>query len=102
MWYSATGCFTVIVVGMIVSAITGLQDIKTLNPDLLSPGLLYVKHWIPGLETLGENYREGEALNDIKIPTKYNGAINSGFETEPNEKKSKHSYSPNEKESARL
>jgi len=35
MWYSACGCLTVIVVGMLVSALTGLQDPRKLNPDLI-------------------------------------------------------------------
>ena len=35
MWYSACGCLTVIVVGLIVSAITGLQDPRKLNPSLI-------------------------------------------------------------------
>ncbi|XP_045109489.1 sodium-coupled monocarboxylate transporter 2-like [Portunus trituberculatus] len=104
MWYSATGCFTVIVVGMIVSAITGLQDVKTLDPVLLSPGLLWVQRWIPGLDGLGENCNESETLNDIKVaPVSNGGTVNPGFETDLGEKKrSKNSYSPNEKETARL
>lgn len=35
MWYSAVGCLTVVIVGMIVSTITGLQDPKKLNPGLI-------------------------------------------------------------------
>ncbi|XP_046639502.1 sodium-coupled monocarboxylate transporter 1-like [Daphnia pulicaria] len=35
MWYSTVGCFTVIIVGLIVSAITGLQDPRKLNPGLI-------------------------------------------------------------------
>lgn len=35
MWYSACGCFTVIIVGLIVSAVTGLQDPRKLNPNLI-------------------------------------------------------------------
>lgn len=35
MWYSAVGCFTVVIVGMIVSAITGFQDPRKLNPGLV-------------------------------------------------------------------
>ncbi|CAL4162038.1 unnamed protein product, partial [Meganyctiphanes norvegica] len=38
MWYSTTGCFIVIIIGMIVSFITGLQDVSELSPLLLSPG----------------------------------------------------------------
>lgn len=101
MWYSATGCFTVIVVGMIVSFFTGLQDVKTLNPEYLSPGLLWVRRWVPGLEGLGENYTEGEVLRDIKVPPQSNGSVNPGFEADIGERKLKNSYSP-QKESARL
>ena len=35
MWYSACGCLTVIVVGLIVSAVTGFQDPRKLNPALI-------------------------------------------------------------------
>ena len=35
MWYSAVGCLTVIVVGMIVSAVTGFQNAKKLDPNLI-------------------------------------------------------------------
>ena len=35
MWYSAVGCLTVVVVGLIVSGVTGFQDPKKLNPDLI-------------------------------------------------------------------
>ncbi|XP_050725454.1 sodium-coupled monocarboxylate transporter 1-like [Eriocheir sinensis] len=97
MWYSATGCFTVIVVGLIVTAFTGAQDVRKLNPDYLSPGVHWFRRWIPGLEGLGEDYNEGEALGDIKISTVKNGNVNPGFETDLGEKP-KRSYSPAEKE----
>ena len=35
LWYSAVGCLTVVIVGMIVSAITGFQNPRKLNPDLI-------------------------------------------------------------------
>lgn len=35
MWYSACGCMTVIVVGLIVSAFTGPQNPRKLNPGLV-------------------------------------------------------------------
>ncbi|XP_045030203.1 sodium-coupled monocarboxylate transporter 1 isoform X2 [Daphnia magna] len=35
MWYSTVGCCTVIVVGLIVSALTGFQDPRKLNPGLI-------------------------------------------------------------------
>ena len=35
MWYSATGCLTVIVAGLIVSVLTGIQNPRTLNPVLI-------------------------------------------------------------------
>lgn len=62
MWYSATGMATVIIVGMIVSLITGKQNVRKLNPDTLSPGCLLFKRWLPGMEGLGE-----ECTADIKL-----------------------------------
>lgn len=35
LWYSAVGCFTVVIVGMIVSALTGFQNPRKLDPDLI-------------------------------------------------------------------
>ena len=35
LWYSAVGCITVIVVGLIVSVLTGPQNPRKLNPDLI-------------------------------------------------------------------
>ncbi|XP_033107426.1 sodium-coupled monocarboxylate transporter 2-like isoform X2 [Anneissia japonica] len=37
MWYSAIGCLTVVVVGLITSFITGRTDPKEVNPKLISP-----------------------------------------------------------------
>ncbi|CAL4064166.1 unnamed protein product, partial [Meganyctiphanes norvegica] len=58
LWYSAVGCLTVIIVGLLVSLITGKQDIRKVNPDCISPGLLIFQSYIPGLEELGVNYVE--------------------------------------------
>jgi hypothetical protein len=35
MWYSACGCLIVVVVGLIVSGLTGFQDPRKLNPALI-------------------------------------------------------------------
>ncbi|XP_017780381.1 PREDICTED: sodium-coupled monocarboxylate transporter 1 isoform X2 [Nicrophorus vespilloides] len=40
-WITPIGVFTVIVVGIIVSLITGKTDVRTIDPDLISP----VSHW---------------------------------------------------------
>lgn len=37
LWYSGISCLTVIIVGMIVSLLTGPQDPRELNPDLILP-----------------------------------------------------------------
>lgn len=37
MWYSLIGCLTTVAIGTIVSFVTGRQDPKELNLDLLSP-----------------------------------------------------------------
>ncbi len=39
MWFSAIPCMWTIVVGTVVSFLTGPQDPKTLNPKLISPAL---------------------------------------------------------------
>lgn len=94
MWYSATGCFTVIIVGLIVSVITGTQDITKLDPRTLSPGFHLVKRFIPGMDRLGEDVglsripiadRENEephplAENVINKSREANGVSNPGFE----------------------
>lgn len=35
MWYSACGCLAVIVVGLVVSVLTGIQNPRKLNPVLI-------------------------------------------------------------------
>ncbi|CAG0884607.1 unnamed protein product [Darwinula stevensoni] len=47
MWYSAVACFTVIIVGLLVSFLTGAQDPKTLNPNLICPFFDRVAPFLP-------------------------------------------------------
>ena len=42
MWYAAIPCLWTIVVGTLVSFMSKPQDPKTLNPDLISPGLYQI------------------------------------------------------------
>ncbi|XP_076041757.1 sodium-coupled monocarboxylate transporter 2-like isoform X2 [Oratosquilla oratoria] len=63
MWYSATGCFTVIVVGLLVSACTKWQDVRYLDPRTLSPAIHWFRRFIPGLTGLGDNYKCYEKCN---------------------------------------
>ncbi|CAL4090032.1 unnamed protein product [Meganyctiphanes norvegica] len=80
MWYSATGCFTVIIVGMIVSAITGLKDVRNVNPQTLSPGFLLFKNFIPGLNNLGENVKSEHQELDLKGKELPSGLSNPAFD----------------------
>ncbi|XP_069172585.1 sodium-coupled monocarboxylate transporter 2 [Procambarus clarkii] len=67
MWYSATGCFTVIIVGMLVTLVTGKQDVRAVDPRCLSPAVMWFKNWLPGLNGLGEDYiDEEECLKESK------------------------------------
>ncbi|KAG7158327.1 Sodium-coupled monocarboxylate transporter 2-like 3 [Homarus americanus] len=86
MWYSATGCFTVIVVGMLVTLVTGKQDVRALDPRCLSPAVLWLKNWIPGLDGLGEDYvDEEEGLKESKSSSSL-GNVNPTFNSEIVEK----------------
>lgn len=81
MWYSATGCFTVIVVGMIISLITGTQNVRKLDPRLVSPGVFWFKRFIPKIDGLGEDYEDEVVLSDTKISAPV-GNQNLGFESD--------------------
>ena len=37
MWYTPLSCIVCVIVGVVVSAATKPQNIKKLNPDLISP-----------------------------------------------------------------
>ncbi|CAG0918825.1 unnamed protein product [Notodromas monacha] len=47
MWYSAIGCISVIVIGMLVSWFTGFEDMRKMNPDLISPGAVSFMKLLP-------------------------------------------------------
>ncbi|XP_069172596.1 sodium-coupled monocarboxylate transporter 2-like [Procambarus clarkii] len=66
MWYSATACFTVIIVGMLVTLVTGKQDVRAVDPRCLSPAVMWFKNWLPGLNGLGEDYIDEEKLKESK------------------------------------
>ena len=49
MWYAAVGCLTVIIVGLLVSLVTGgANDIEMIDPRLFSPVLHKLKRFLPG------------------------------------------------------
>ncbi|XP_042876525.1 sodium-coupled monocarboxylate transporter 1-like [Penaeus japonicus] len=78
MWYSATGCFTVIVVGLTVSLLTGGRDLGSLDPRTLSPPLLWLRRWIPALRAVGENLNdELDELRETSVPEKDAGDLTS-------------------------
>lgn len=100
MWYSATGCFTVIVVGLLVTLVTGKQDVRSLDPRCLSPAVLWFQRWLPGMDGLGADFVDEEVgLKDSKS-TSSMGNINPGFETEMPEK-AVNGFTP-DKESTKL
>ncbi|KYB27649.1 Putative sodium-dependent multivitamin transporter-like Protein [Tribolium castaneum] len=59
LWITPIGVFTVIAVGIITSFLTGKTDLKTLDPELISP----VMHWV--LPEEAQNYA-GSAVRKIK------------------------------------
>nr|XP_027220463.1 sodium-coupled monocarboxylate transporter 2-like [Penaeus vannamei] len=79
MWYSATGCFTVIVVGLVVSLLTGGRDLGSLDPRTLSPPLLWLRKWVPALRAVGENLNdELDELRETSTSEKDGGDLTSG------------------------
>ncbi|XP_045600689.1 sodium-coupled monocarboxylate transporter 2 [Procambarus clarkii] len=100
MWYSATGCFTVIIVGMLVTLVTGKQDVRAVDPRCLSPAVMWFKNWLPGLNGLGEDYiDEEDELRESKSSSSF-GNTNPSFTPEMMEK-TYGDYTP-EKESSKL
>lgn len=78
MWYSATGCFTVIVVGLVVSLLTGGRDLGSLDPRTLSPPLLWLRKWVPALRAVGENLNdELDELRETSTSEKDGGDLTS-------------------------
>ena len=43
LWYSSIGCISCIIIGLIVSAITGFQDPEKLNPMTINPIVYRIK-----------------------------------------------------------
>ncbi|KAK8751797.1 hypothetical protein OTU49_010357 [Cherax quadricarinatus] len=86
MWYSATGCFTVIIVGLLVTLVTGKQDVRAIDPRCLSPAVLWFKKWLPGLDGLGEDYiNEEEGLKENQSSSSL-GSTNPAFNSDMMEK----------------
>lgn len=62
------GCFIVIIVGLIVSHITGVNEPKDVNPKLISPivqNYFYKKDMIPGKE-MYEVVKTSEKQADVQ------------------------------------
>ena len=47
MWNAAIPCMLTIVVGLLVSLVTGPQNPRTLNPQLISPAMRGLFSWWP-------------------------------------------------------
>lgn len=47
MWYSAIGYLVTVILGVVVSLLTGPEDPHNLNEDLLSPPVLDLLHKLP-------------------------------------------------------
>lgn len=99
MWYSATGCFTVIIVAMIITMFTGKTNVRTLDPRLISPGVFWFKRFIPGIDGLGEDYVDEESRLDVDKGTISLGNQNPAFDDQT--EKAPNGYTP-EKESSKL
>lgn len=56
LWYSAVGVFSVIIIGMLVSLVTGLQDVRKLNPKALSPLIHWIKPILPEGDLIGTEF----------------------------------------------
>ncbi|XP_069191853.1 sodium-coupled monocarboxylate transporter 2 [Procambarus clarkii] len=92
LWYSTIGFFTVIIVGMLVTLVTGKQDVRVVDPRCLSPAVIWFKNWLPGLSGLGEDYiDEKDELKESKSSSSL-GNTNPSFTPEILEK----TYSENE------
>ena len=73
MWFSAIPCMWTIFVGSLISYFYKPQDPKTLNPDLISPGLKGLfKYWPEPVRKIidnwqiGANYVKDEKYHRIK------------------------------------
>ena len=52
MWYSPISCSICFLVGSLVSVLTKPQNIRKLNPDLISPAFFKAFKWFPWLSYL--------------------------------------------------
>ena len=55
MWYSAIGCISVVILGIILSLLSGVRDITKIDPRLISP-LIHWMNCIPVFSKIGSNY----------------------------------------------
>ncbi|XP_076041758.1 sodium-coupled monocarboxylate transporter 2-like [Oratosquilla oratoria] len=68
MWISAVGCFSVIICGMLASLVSGLQDLKDLDPRTVSPCIRFFSRCLPSIESLGKNFEEKTGLTETEVP----------------------------------
>lgn len=47
LWYSALGCMTTLLVGLLVSVVTGVTDPATVPIDLISPPVITLLNSLP-------------------------------------------------------
>ena len=73
MWYAAIPCLWTIVVGTLVSFMSKPQDPKTLNPDLISPGLYQIFKPYPKIIR--------DFITDLGIGSKWVGLILIQYKT---------------------
>ncbi|XP_065561213.1 LOW QUALITY PROTEIN: sodium-dependent multivitamin transporter-like [Artemia franciscana] len=101
MWYSTIGCFTVIIVGIIVSFLTGAQDPRKLNPELICPVYkklycCFPKKWKEFLRfNVGDEYvlkddEDEEKMKPFSIPISH---VNAAFDNEAESTREKNGYS---------
>ncbi|RXG68829.1 hypothetical protein Avbf_09996 [Armadillidium vulgare] len=102
LWYSAVGVFSVIIIGMLVSLVTGLQDVRKLNPKALSPLIHWIKPILPEGDLIGTEFdgEEEKGLKSEKQQTSV-GNLNFGF-TDNSVPVKKNGHIENEEQSSRL
>ncbi|KAB7501272.1 Sodium-coupled monocarboxylate transporter 1 [Armadillidium nasatum] len=102
LWYSAIGVFSVIIIGMLVSLVTGLQDVRKLNPKALSPLIHWIKPILPEGDLIGTEF-DGEEEKGLKSEKQQAsvGNLNFGF-TDNSVAVKKNGHIENEEQSSRL
>ena len=75
MWYTPLSCSLCFLIGALVSILTKPQDIKKLNPDLISPAFYRTFRWFPWLAFLLAQQKHFES----SIGSKYVSVIPVGY-----------------------